>query len=242
MYKEILMAHLQKKLVTERYIYYSRSDLALRYDNNLLDYQIMPDRDSFKEDLDFIALQQKGYPLSYVNIAFPEKIELPEPWQAQLYGEGFELKRFLVFTAPAASLNLSDSGAVRIEELSETSYQDYMDKHEEEYRQYGDTYYQQMSLFNRELASNTSGGKIFLAIKKGQIVGELTAWYSQHFVEIDNFIVDEDLRGQGIGKHLQDRAVKTADSVILVTEEDNRAMYEHQGYQEAAFYWSAFKS
>ncbi|AXQ78595.1 N-acetyltransferase [Streptococcus chenjunshii] len=244
MYKNILMNHLQKKQVSERYIYYGRPDLALRYDNNIWDYHLMPDREMFEADLSFIAQEQKDYPLDYANIAFPEKTELPVSWQTQLQADGFELERLLIFTAPAVSLNLSHSAAsadIKIEQLSETTYQAYMDKHAEEYRQYGDAYYQQMTLFNQELI-NVPDGKLFLAVKNGQIVGELTVWYSQYFAEIDNFMVDESLRGQGIGKRLQEEAIKTADSVILIAAEENRAMYEYQGYQETAFYWTAFKS
>lgn len=80
-----------------------------------------------------------------------------------------------------------------------------------------------------------------MAVKNDQIIGDVTAWVHGDFIEIDDFSVDEKFRGQGIGTNLQLEASRGFDKVILLSEEGNRAMYEHQGYQEVSHYWTALR-
>lgn len=98
-----------------------------------------------------------------------------------------------------------------------------------------------MQVYN-ESYLRAEGSAIYLALDKGSIVGDITAWECGDYIEMDDFHVKETYRGRGIGTNLQYRASQDYQKVILISEEENRAMYEHQGYQEVAYYWTVLKS
>ncbi|EHJ57002.1 hypothetical protein HMPREF9318_00570 [Streptococcus urinalis FB127-CNA-2] len=82
---------------------------------------------------------------------------------------------------------------------------------------------------------------MYIALKNGKIIGDVTAWRYGNYIEIDDFSVIEKERGKGIGSQLQKRASQNDSDLILISEEENRQMYEHQGYQEVAYYWAALQ-
>ncbi|MFU2181487.1 hypothetical protein ACM0P9_04370 [Streptococcus pluranimalium] len=59
---------------------------------------------------------------------------------------------------------------------------------------------------------------------------------------MDDFQVEEAFRGRGIGSALQKEASKGYQYAILIAEEINRDMYQHQAYQEVAYYWTALRT
>ena len=88
----------------------------------------------------------------------------------------------------------------------------------------------------------SNGSKIFLALDGERIIGDVTAWFFGDYVEVDDFSVQEAYRGRGIGSALQRAALAGQKKVILIAEEENRAMYQHQGYEEVSWYWTALQS
>lgn len=88
----------------------------------------------------------------------------------------------------------------------------------------------------------SNGSNIFLALDGERIIGDLTVWYLGDYVEIDDFSVQKAYRGRGIGTALQRAALAGQQKVMLIAEEENRAMYQHQGYKEVSWYWTALQS
>lgn len=106
---------------------------------------------------------------------------------------------------------------------------------------YGKTYADEMLVFNEKHLPEP-GSTVYLAFDGNQIIGDLTAWDYGQFVEMDDFSVKENYRGQGIGSALQKVASDGFPSAILIAEEINRNMYQHQGYEEVSYYWTALRS
>ncbi|WP_368385833.1 GNAT family N-acetyltransferase, partial [Streptococcus dysgalactiae] len=156
---------------------------------------------------------------------------------------GFDFEKHLIFTNRRDHLNLTwhDSDSISIEPLSEATFSDYLAYKYEGYLDYGETYANQMQVYN-ESYLRAEGSAIYLALDRGSIVGDITAWECGDYIEMDDFYVKETYRGRGIGTNLQYRASQDYQKVILISEEENRAMYEHQGYQEVAYYWTVLKS
>ena len=59
---------------------------------------------------------------------------------------------------------------------------------------------------------------------------------------MDGFEVAESWRHQGVGSLLQKASLtKGVAKAILIAEEENRPLYEHQGFQQVAYYIDAIK-
>ena len=124
----------------------------------------------------------------------------------------------------------------------DASYLDaYLAYKHQDHLQYGQVYADQILADNKaNLFSN--GSNIFLALDGERIIGDLTVWYLGDYVEIDDFSVQEAYRGRGIGTALQRAALAGQQKVMLIAEEENQAMYRHQGYEEVSWYWTALQS
>ena len=157
--------------------------------------------------------------------------------------EGFETAKHLIFTNSVDQIQLrcSDLGDIWILELVDSYLDAYLAYKYQAYLEYGQAYANQMRADNEaNLLSN--GSKIFLALDGERIIGDVTAWFFGDYVEVDDFSVQEAYRGRGIGSALQRAALAGQKKVILIAEEENRAMYQHQGYEEVSWYWTALQS
>lgn len=214
-----------------------------RYFANYLSYKTMPDLTEFQSDLAYLANEQKDYKSNYAFIFFAETAELDDNIKAYLSDQGFELEKHIIFTNLLDNLSLRkrDLGDIRIAQLTEETLPAYVEYKYQQSLPYGKEYADQMKLDN-ERHMLTNGSKVFLAMDKNNIIGDVTAWFYGDYVEIDDFAVDENYRGKGIGSALQLTASKGYEKVILIAEEENRDMYQHQGYKEVSYYWTALKS
>lgn len=187
--------------------------------------------------------EQKDYPSQFAFIFFAKNAPLPESIETYLADEAFDLENHLIFTNKITNLKLSPQKQehIRIEALSDDLLPSYLAYKYEANLEYGESYAQQMLADNKANLMK-SESRIYLAIDGDQIVGDITAWECGDFIEMDDFSVLSHYRGQGIGSALQRRASKDFEQIILITEEENRLMYQHQGYQEVAYYWTALQS
>ena len=203
----------------------------------------MPSQSELREDLTYLAQEQEAYPTSYAFLFFSEKEEWSPEIRNFLEREGFETAKHLIFTNSVDQIQLrcSDLGDIRILELDDSYLDAYLAYKYQAYLEYGQAYANQMRADNEaNLLSN--GSKIFLALDGERIIGDVTAWFFGDYVEVDDFSVQEAYRGRGIGSALQRAALAGQKKVILIAEEENRAMYQHQGYEEISWYWTALQS
>ena len=189
------------------------------------------------------GIEQAGYVSHYAFLFFAENQEISAELADYLNNQGFGLSRHLIFTSPVEDLQFKDRnlGGIRIVELDETYLEDYLQVQYQDHLQYGQVYAEQMLADNRAHLL-TNGSKIYLALDGQRIVGSVTAWFFEAYVEIDDYQVDAAYQGRGIGTALQKAALANQERAILVAEEANCSMYHHQGYKEVASYWIALRS
>lgn len=106
-------------------------------------------------------------------------------------------------------------GGIRIVELDETYLEDYLQVQYQDHLQYGQVYAEQMLADNRAHLL-TNGSKIYLALDGQRIVGSVTAWFFEAYVEIDDYQVDAAYQGRGIGTALQKAALANQEQAILL--------------------------
>lgn len=203
----------------------------------------MPSLSELEADLAYLGKEQAGYVSHYAFLFFAENQELSAEVVEYLKDKGFGFSRHLIFTNSVDQIQLrcSDLGDIRILELDETYLEDYLQVQYQDHLLYGQVYAEQMLADNRAHLL-TNGSKIVLALDGQRIVGSVTAWFLGDYVEIDDFSVQEAYRWRGIGSALQRVALAGQKKVILIAEEENRAMYQHQGYEEISWYWTALQS
>ena len=242
-YKELLESGEPVYRETTRFKHFKNPVTSERYFSNYLSYKRMPSQSELREDLTYLAQEQEAYPTSYAFLFFSEKEEWSPEIRNFLEREGFETAKHLIFTNSVDQIQLrcSDLGGIRILELDDSYLDAYLAYKYQAYLEYGQAYANQMRADNEaNLLSN--GSKIYLALDGQRIVGSVTAWFLGDYVEIDDFSVQEAYRGRGIGSALQRAALAGQKKVILIAEEENRAMYQHQGYEEVSWYWTALQS
>lgn len=242
-YKELLESGEPVYRETTRFKHFKNPVTSERYFSNYLSYKLMPSLSELWEDLTYLAQEQETYLTSYAFLFFAEKGEWSQEIRDFLEREGFETAKHLIFTNSVDQIQLrcSDLGDIRILELDDSYLDAYLAYKYQAYLEYGQAYANQMRADNEaNLLSN--GSKIFLALDGERIIGDVTAWFFGDYVEVDDFSVQEAYRGRGIGSALQRAALAGQKKVILIAEEENRAMYQHQGYEEVSWYWTALQS
>lgn len=242
-FKKILNQYRDIYVETERFYHMKDSQLELRYYSNYIDYKSMPDLQELENDLTYLAKEQEAYQKSYAMLFFPENMDLPNSLEKHLRELGFDLSKHIIFTNQLKNLNLKKRhlDTICIEELSSDTYDAYLKLKYEQNLEFGKAFAEQMLTYNRGHLPE-KGSRIYIAREGKQLIGDVTAWHFGDYVEIDDFSVLKPYRGKSIGSALQLQASQGYDKVILISEEENRAMYEHQGYEEVAYYWTVLKS
>ena len=242
-YKELLESGEPVYRETTRFKHFKNPVTSERYFSNYLSYKRMPSQSELREDLTYLAQEQEAYPTSYAFLFFSEKEEWSPEIRNFLDREGFETAKHLIFTNSVDQIQLrcSDLGGIRILELDDSYLDAFLAYKYQAHLEYGQAYVDQV-LADNEANLLSNGSKIYLALDGQRIVGSVTAWFLGDYVEIDDFSVQEAYRGRGIGSALQRAALAGQKKVILIAEEENRAMYQHQGYEEVSWYWTALQS
>lgn len=242
-YKELLESGEPVYRETTRFKHFKNPVTSERYFSNYLSYKRMPSQSELREDLTYLAQEQEAYPTSYAFLFFSEKEEWSPEIRNFLEREGFETAKHLIFTNSVDQIQLrcSDLGGIRILELDDSYLDAFLAYKYQAHLEYGQAYVDQV-LADNEANLLSNGSKIYLALDGQRIVGSVTAWFLGDYVEIDDFSVQEAYRGRGIGSALQRAALAGQKKVILIAEEENRAMYQHQGYEEVSWYWTALQS
>ena len=242
-YKELLEAGEHVYRENTRFKHFKNPVTSERYFSNYLSYKRMPSQSELREDLTYLAQEQEAYPTSYAFLFFSEKEEWSPEIRNFLEREGFETAKHLIFTNSVDQIQLrcSDLGGIRILELDDSYLDAFLAYKYQAHLEYGQAYVDQV-LADNEANLLSNGSKIYLALDGQRIVGSVTSWFLGDYVEIDDFSVQEAYRGRGIGSALQRAALAGQKKVILIAEEENRAMYQHQGYEEISWYWTALQS
>ncbi len=242
-YKDILNVNNNYYKETDRYNHLKDPNLARRYYANYLDYKKMPTLDDFINDLLYLNEEQADYPTEYALTLFPESQEIPDELLTFLTDNGFELSKHIIFTntIDRRSLSTKSIEPIIVEALSDAYFMDYLQLKYSQNMEYGKDYADHMLAYN-QVHLPEKGSKIFIARDGDKLIGDVTAWYYDKYIEIDDFSILQEYRGKGIGSELQRQASKGYNDLILISEEENRNMYQHQGYQEVSFYWTALKA
>ncbi|MER0124001.1 GNAT family N-acetyltransferase [Streptococcus sp. ZJ93] len=246
MYKEIVSTSSPMDVQTKHYTYTQNPTYSERYDSNLLYYKIMPTVKELEEDIAFVKEKQKSYTSDYVHLSFPENQDLPEEIRQKLEDLSFEIsmEAILILNEQKADFSKESPLDIELEPLTEKWLEPYFERLDQDVKEYGELYGQQVRQFVSEIMLNN---EILLAIYQGKIIGEVTLHFSEEYIEIDNFMVDETYQGQGVGSLLQREVLKRKKSnqkVILIVEKDASVyeMYRKQGYEEVASYSECYQS
>lgn len=240
-YKRLLESHKTCYWETKRYDHFKNPELSERYFDNYLSYKQAVDCLDLQADLAYLDREQSTYPKPFYHLFFNENTELDSVVKDYLVKKGFTLTKHIIFTALIKELKLSHKHQDFVLALvTKTNLADYIAYTYQKNRQYGESYAEQIKAYQQKHLLHQPC-QVYLALKEGVIIGSLTAWNYGFFVEMDDFEVQKAYRGCGIGSALQFRASRAFEHSILIAEEHNRAMYEHQGYQEVAYYWTALK-
>ncbi|KHD44205.1 GNAT family N-acetyltransferase [Streptococcus hongkongensis] len=239
-YKELLNSNKMPYLETDRFIHMKDDILSERYYSNYIDYKVSPHLEQLKADLKYLRDEQVNYTHAYAMLNFPENVDLSEELTDYLTAKGFQFYRHIIFTNQFNNLKLSQKeiSPIIIEELQAEDFSDYLDLKYAQSLTYGKDFADQMLAYNTYHLPE-KGSRIYVAKDGDTLVGDVTAWEYGDFLEIDDFSLVDGYRGRGIGSALQRKAAQNFEKLILISEEENRQMYEHQGYQEVAFYWNA---
>ncbi|WP_306693971.1 GNAT family N-acetyltransferase [Streptococcus didelphis] len=153
------------------------------------------------------------------------------------------MSKHIIFTNKLENLKLrrADLKNILIEELDKEWLPAYLDLKYHQNLEFGEDFAKLMFEFNKHNLPE-KGSRIYIAREGNKLVGDVTAWYFDDYVEIDDFSVVKEYQGRGIGSALQLKASEGYNKLILVSKEINRKMYEHQGYKEVAYYWTALRS
>lgn len=242
-YKELLESGEPIYKENDRFKHFKNPVTSERYFSNYLSYKTMPTVDELEADLAYLADEQANYASDFAFLFFAEKEEFSDALRKELEGQDFEFSKHLVFTNHVDQLQLKprNLGSIQIVELTADHLAAYIQMKYQDHLEYGQVYADQMKADHEaNLLSNSS--KVYLALEGDKIIGDVTAWFFGEYVEVDDFHVAQNYRGRGIGTALQLAAIADYQQVILIAEEENRAMYEHQGYAEVSWYWTALKS
>lgn len=242
-YKQLLESAERPYRETLEWKHFKNPELHTKYFENYLSYKKQPHLKQLKDDIDYLADEQADYSERYAFLFFAENEELTDEMSDYLSQNGFDLVKHIIFTSKIDHLQLSnkDVSPITITRLSEVDLNAYVANQYEANLIYGKAYADQMRHYNENhLLQDDS--VIYLAKDGAKIVGALTAWYFGDYVEMDDFHVHENYRGRGIGSALQAKASEGIPNAILIAEEENRDMYQHQGYRDVAYYWTALKS
>lgn len=242
-YKELLESGEPVYREDARFKHFKNPITSERYFSNYISYKTMPTVDELETDLTYLATEQADYVSNYAFLFFAEQEDFSTNLRVALESQDFEFSKHLVFTNRVEKLHLKprDLGDIQIVALGEEHLTAYIEMKYQDQLEYGQIYADQMKAENEaHLLENSS--KVYLALDGEKIVGDVTAWFLGDYVEVDDFHVAKEYRGRGIGTALQLAAIADHKQVILIAEEENRAMYEHQGYTEVSWYWTALKS
>lgn len=242
-YKNLLESGEPVHYENDRFKHFKNPVTSERYFSNYLSYKIMPTTVQLEQDLAYLGQEQKGYASDFAFLFFAENQDFSVEMKKYLDSQGFECSKHLIFTNLVENLQLKarDLGDIRIVQLDESHLNAYLQVEYQAHLQYGQTYADQMLADGRATAL-TNGSKVYLALDGEKIIGSLTAWFFEGYVEVDDYHVDSAYQGRGIGSALQMAALENQEKVILIAEEENRDMYQHQGYKEVAWYWTALRS
>lgn len=242
-YKELLESGQPFYFKNNRFKHFKNPVTSERYFSNFLSYKIMPNLAELQADLVYLGQEQRDYPSDFAFLFFVEKEEFSAVVKAYLEEQGFAFSKHLVFANQVNNLQLRarDLGNIRIVRLDESYLDAYLQIKYQANLEYGQPYADQLLADNR-VNLLTNGSNIYLALDGDQIIGDVTVWFFGDYVEVDDFFVHEAYRGRGIGSALQLTALENQNKVILIAEEENRTMYQHQGYEEVSWYWTALRS
>lgn len=242
-YKDLLESGEVVYLESARFKHFKNPVTSERYFSNYISYKTMPSLTELEDDLSYLAHEQEGYSSDFSFLFFAENQDFSRDIASYLDSQGFICSKHLIFTNLVDHLHLQtrDLGRIRIIHLDEVYLEAYLQVQYRSHLKYGKKYADQMLTDNRAHCLS-NGSKIYLAMDGENIIGSVTAWFFEGYVEVDNYHVDPSYQGQGIGSALQLAALEGQDKVILIAEEENRAMYQHQGYKEVGWYWTALRS
>lgn len=240
-FTRLMVAEEQPTVATERWSYFQDKSRPSTYWSNYLLYEVLPSLAEFEADVAWIKEQQSGYERTYVHVFFPDQADLSEELTAYMATEDYEVTKHLVMTAPVSALKLADKplDGIAIVELSEELLPLYQDYRYQQRLVFGQDYAEEARQADQTILEEDC--RIFLALHEGRIIGDVTGWYFGDYAEIDDFRVDEVFRGRGIGSQLQRAAIGDCQQVILLAEEENQQMYQHQGYQVASYHYNVLK-
>ena len=242
-YQKVLSRRSRLSHETERFVYFKNTDLSERFSENYLLYKSVPSLKQFQEDMAFLRREQADYSSRYVHFHFPENQALPEELAQFLRAEHFQVSEHLIFWAEVDRLKLSQKipQKVEVKAMDASLYPLYKAVSSPYYLDYSKAYSQQMAGYNYAFVENEQAS-LFLALTGQKIIGVMAAWYSGDIVEMDGFEVAESWRHQGVGSLLQKASLTNGVAkAILIAEEENRPLYEHQGFQQVAYYIDAIK-
>lgn len=240
-FTRLIVAEEQPTVATERLSYFQDKSRPSTYWSNYVLYHAMPSLVDFKADVAWVKKEQAGYERTYVHFFFPDQTDLSDELVAYLTEQEFEVTKHLVMTAPVSALRLAEKplDGVSICELTEEHLPLFHDYRYQQRLVYGEDYAKEAGQAEQTILEEDC--RVFLALHEGRIIGDVTGWYFGEYAEIDDFRVDEAFRGRGIGSQLQRAAIGDYQQVILLSEEENQDMYQHQGYQVVSYHYNIFK-
>lgn len=233
---------------TEMYDVYRLREVSDRYDSNFMLLKQMPSEANLNDFITILIEKAKKDNQTHGKFVFPENRAPSEELRAFAEAQGFEwslLELYSINPTEFKANNYSNQPTISIQYVNEDTLQSYLQMHFEDAVQWGEEYATNIRNFKRKLIQNGQL-TVVVALQNGEVIGSTDVIESEHYLEIDHFLVRPSYQKRGIGTMIQQFVMDLAKgkTVILVAdgEDTPRAMYAKQGYQYEGFQYAALKS
>ncbi|MCZ0717905.1 GNAT family N-acetyltransferase [Aerococcus kribbianus] len=235
---------------TDYYHFWGNSQLPLGYTYNKIVLDFIPNLDEFPILEDIFLDYAYELDLSYYSFDFPANQALGQKLIAYLNQEeyGLEINRLLSIDPKDFKTSRLSPKDITVTALSSAGqgWDDFFHFHYRENQAFGQDFANQSQTFYQAVREEDQLIAL-TAYREQELLGVMVLIDSPNSLEIDDFTVLEDYRGQGIGQAMQtwvmDRAQDQGKNVILLADADDTPlkMYLKQGYQDLSFRISAHK-
>lgn len=236
-FKDVYTAGLVQT-TNELYTHIHQPDMLIRYDSNYVQFNQNPSLEEFLAVDNYLREFHQKTGQEHLRYHLPENStptkELTDFLTKNNYDSGL-LELYSI--SPNEFRSPKEANTIIVESVTKSRLDDLLDIRHAHDLIYGEEFANLKKKLNQKQFNDPKFNQI-IARKDNDILGYLDVIVSNSLVEIDNFMVKENCRKQGVGSLLQQLVMDTYQNhkVILVADGDDtpRLMYQKQNYKKEA--------
>ncbi|WP_010529634.1 GNAT family N-acetyltransferase [Lentibacillus jeotgali] len=223
----------------EQYRHYHYPEMLIRYDSNFIDFKLMPSLAEFQQTEIFLKEFHQKYNQTHLKFEFPENEKTGPGLQKYFEDNGYDIGFMELYAIQPNDFPFQQVNTeIRVEEVTEHNYNDFISLQYETDRQNGESFANEKVKLSQKQFADKNNMKV-IAYYQGEPAGTMNVILSDEFVEIDDLAVQEELQRKGIGGSLQrfvmDRFYDRTVILVADGQDTAREMYQRQNYQYLGF-------